>query len=86
MIAKGFSVQNIVQVAFEGEFSICQTLEIIDSNYDEESIIEGLASGSLETTLDISRDAETYIERTSDCSRIAKIVSQEAQFEPVNYR
>lgn len=75
-----------IQLAFEGSVSVYQRLIIIDTNYDEKSIIEGLKSGDLCTTMGHDDASESCLYKLPEMSVVAKVVSQEVQGEYEDYR
>ena len=75
-----------IQLAFEGSVSVYQRLIIVDENYDEESIIEGLQSGDLFTTMEHEKDHEPTLVKLPEMTVVAKIISQEVNGEYTDYR
>jgi len=76
-----------IQIAFDVQGTVFQRAVIMDTQYDEESIIEGLKSGELVTTTwHDGNDTEAYVEITRTGEPIARIVSQEIEGEYDDWR
>jgi hypothetical protein len=81
------SLHEQIQIAFEVQGSVFQRAVIMDIQYDEESIIEGLKSGELVTTTwHDGNDTEAYVEVTRTGERVAQVVSQEIEGEYFDWR
>ena len=77
---------NIIQLAFDViSASVHQQALILNPEYNEESIIEGLTSGKLATTVGHD-DEESYIEVVATGENIALILSQEVDGEYDDFR
>ena len=77
---------NTCQIALDvTTATVCQNVEIINPEYTEETIIEGLQSGRLITTLGHGDCAPHIIVNETD-EKIASIQSQEIDGEYVDYR
>lgn len=79
---------NDVQIAFEVQGSVHQRAVLLEpSDWTEERIVEGLASGDLVTTTwHDGGNTEAYVEELSTGRRIALIVSQEIEGEYFDFR
>lgn len=77
----------VIQLAFEIVEATChQHIEIIDKNYDEESLIKGLNNGSLVTTTWHDSNMDKVIENVATGDTVAKVISQEIDGEYSNFR
>lgn len=76
-----------IQLAFDIQSgTVQQTLKVIDSRYNEESIITGLNDGTLMTNTSFEEGAESTIDNLSTNKRVAVIISQDCDCELVEYR
>ena len=78
---------HTVQLAFEIQSgTVHQTLKVIDSRYNEQSIITGLNDGTLITNTSFEDGAESTIDNLSTNKPVAFIISQDCDCEFVEYR
>jgi hypothetical protein len=78
--------ENCIQVAFDVVAgTVTQTVRILDDDYDEESIVEGLDSGVLVTTMGHGEEASS-IDVTATGEVIGIIVDQEVDGEYEDFR
>ncbi len=76
-----------LQLAFDIEYaSVHQTVRVVNSNYDEESIIQGLEDGILATTTWFDNQSASEITVVATGEVIAVITSQEINGEYTDYR
>lgn len=78
---------ELIQIAFDiASGSVHQQVKVVNSEYDEESIIEGLESGKLATTTWFDEGKPSTIDVIATGESIAEIVSQEINGEYEDYR
>lgn len=76
-----------IQLAFDIDLATChQIIEILDTDYNEEKLIEGLNKGELFTTTWYDNGFTQYIDKASDGNAVAKILSQELDGEYSDFR
>lgn len=72
-------------ITFDAETSITQTVRLRDHRYDQKSIIDGLNSGALATTVGHGRHPPCIIDVETD-QPVAEIIEQESSGEYFEYR
>ncbi len=76
-----------IQIAFDIFNATChQIVRVIDHNYDEDKIIEGLEDGSLVTTTWFDPTQGQSIDQTKNGYIVAEIISQEIHGEYEDFR
>ncbi|KZX74675.1 hypothetical protein A3715_15265 [Oleiphilus sp. HI0009] len=78
---------ELVQIAFDiVRGSGDQLIRIVDKDYDEDSIVEGLSDGSLATTLWHDLESPNSVINVATGNAIAYVVSQEVDGEYKDFR
>jgi hypothetical protein len=76
-----------IQLAFDIEAASChQIIRVVNPDYDEESIIQGLKAGTLATTTWFGTDGFSWLEEIETGKQVGLIVSQEIDGEYLDYR
>ena len=78
---------NIIQIGFDIEEGVnCQSVEIVDSTFDEASIIEGLTEGTLTTSMNFGKTKPPAIIEKDTHHIVAYILEQEFSGKLTEFR
>ena len=78
---------DIIQIGFDIEGGVnCQNVEVIDSTFDEASIIDGLSNGTLTTTMSFGGTRPPAIMESKSKHIVAYILGQEFNGELIEFR